>query len=245
LGNASVRRRLAPPGVFDMRHPRSDRSPSARPSQGSSASRSTTPVDVAAHWFAASSSPFSRPRGSPSTGLPVTRRSERLPQAWTPSQGLRHLPFRSRWTDLKDQNPDPIPKDQIPDPVPKDQIPSRSRRTGPWPVPEGPDHWSAPPGSFRPVRVPKDPPDQDRFPKDPPGETGVPLLGLSRPFNALDNRVRFTRVCLTRHVPSSEFLTPSTVYSPVVPRPRGPLSFLGFVRPAHRTRVASSPDAPQ
>jgi hypothetical protein len=79
------------------------------------------------------------------------------------------------------------------------------------------------------------------LPKAPPGEIGIPLLGLFRPFNALDDRVRFTRVCLTRHVPPSEFLTPSTVFAPAAPRPRGPLSFLGFVRPAHRSRLARSP----
>jgi hypothetical protein len=60
----------------------------------------------------------------------------------------------------------------------------------------------------------------------PPDRTAPP--GVSCPSSALDKGVRCSRVCLTRHVPSSGFLTPSTVCSPPAPRPRGPLSLLGF-----------------
>jgi len=57
-----------------------------------------------------------------------------------------------------------------------------------------------------------------------------PLLGFWRPFSDMGDRVRFSRACLTRHVPSSEFLTPSTGFSPATLRSRGPLPLVGFCR---------------
>jgi len=58
-----------------------------RPSQDWRASQSA-PTGVAASWVAAPSSPFQRPRGVPSIGLPRRPRAiRRLPQASPPSQG--------------------------------------------------------------------------------------------------------------------------------------------------------------
>jgi hypothetical protein len=59
-------------------------------------------------------------------------------------------------------------------------------------------------------------------------DSGSPR-GVWRPFSDVRNRVRSTRACLTRHVPSSEFLTPSTVCSPATLRSRGPLPLVGFL----------------
>lgn len=58
-----------------------------------------------------------------------------------------------------------------------------------------------------------------------------PSWGLS-PSSDKGTRVRFSRACLTRHVPPSGFLTPSTVFSPRTSRSRGPLPLLGFRRQA-------------
>jgi hypothetical protein len=49
----------------------------------------------------------------------------------------------------------------------------------------------------------------------------APLVGLFRPSSDVGAWVRFSRVCLTRHVPPSEFLTPSAGCSPRTVRPPG------------------------
>ena len=55
--------------------------------------------------------------------------------------------------------------------------------------------------------------------------------GVRRPYKDMGDRVRFTRACLTRHVPPSRFLTSPTVYSPATSRPRRPLPLMGFQIP--------------
>jgi hypothetical protein len=51
----------------------------------------------------------------------------------------------------------------------------------------------------------------------------------SLPFSDIGGGIRMTRVCLTRHVPSSGFLTPSTGSSPSgLADTLGPLPLLGF-----------------
>ena len=134
------------------------------------------------------------------------------PFPWTPpSPPIRRTRPEglARWTDREEHDrcarPEgrarwPSPRDSSASPVPKDGSLGRA----PQELPVGP------------------------IPKDLSGGFGVPLLGFVRPFNAHGSRIRFTRVCLTRHVPPSGFLTPSTVCSPATLRPRGPLSFLGF-----------------
>jgi len=53
--------------------------------------------------------------------------------------------------------------------------------------------------------------------------------GVSRPFSDIGRGIRMTRVCLTRHTPSSGFLAPSTVCSPSgLEDTLGPLPLLGF-----------------
>jgi len=135
---------LASPGTWtSVSYARGGRR-ARRPSQGSPASRSTSPIVVAVDWFTAPSAPFPRPRGLPTFGSPLVPKDLRsLPQAWVPSQG----------TD-----------------------------TG----------SCAPP--FRALRQ--------------------PLLRFLAP-SAIDGvRVRFSRVCLTRHVPPSGFFAPSAGFSP-------------------------------
>jgi hypothetical protein len=50
-----------------------------------------------------------------------------------------------------------------------------------------------------------------------PAGTGHPLLRFLAPSTVIPTGVRSSRVCLSRHVPPSGFLTPSTGFSP--PRP--------------------------
>ena len=138
-----------------------------RPSQGSPASRSSSPDVVAAHWFTAPSSPFSRPRGLPPSGRPGRKR------------------------------------------------PSGSHGLG------------------RPLRARASPPTRGL------AASGSPR-GVWRPFSDIRNKVRSTRACLTRHVPSAEFLTPSTVCSLATLRSRGPLPLVGFlVRSGWSARFAA------
>ena len=73
--------------------------------------------------------------------------------------------------------------------------------------------------------------------------------GVRRPYSDVGDRVRFTRACLTRHVPPSGFLTPPTVYSPAtvavsrtaatrgvsIPAARRPSRFAGSCDPASRS----------
>ena len=74
-----------------------------------------------------------------------------------------------------------------------------------------------------------------------PADAELPLLGFRRPSSVLGTGIRFSRVCLTRHVPSSGFLTPPTGSSPRALRPRGPLPLLGFRWSAHRSRETKPP----
>jgi len=60
-----------------------------------------------------------------------------------------------------------------------------------------------------------------------PGRVAPP--GVSRPFSDIGGGIRMTRVCLTRHHPSSGFFAPSTVCSPSgLADTLGPLPLLGF-----------------
>jgi len=60
-----------------------------------------------------------------------------------------------------------------------------------------------------------------------PGQVAPP--GVSRPFSDIGGGIRMTRVCLTRHVPSSGFFAPSTGSSPSgLADTLGPLPLLGF-----------------
>lgn len=60
-----------------------------------------------------------------------------------------------------------------------------------------------------------------------PGRVAPP--GVSRPFSDVSGGIRITRVCLTRHVPSSRFLAASTGSSPSgLADSLGPLPLLGF-----------------
>jgi hypothetical protein len=60
-----------------------------------------------------------------------------------------------------------------------------------------------------------------------PGQIAPP--GVSCPFSDIGGGIRMTRVCLTRHVPSSGFLTPSTGSSPSgLADSLGPLPLMGF-----------------
>jgi hypothetical protein len=86
----------APPGAFDTVTSVVDRSRPTRPSQGSSASRSSVPFDVAAHWFAAPSASFARPRGLPPIGLPGPEGPCRSRRLGRPPRASATVPFRSR-----------------------------------------------------------------------------------------------------------------------------------------------------
>jgi hypothetical protein len=83
-----------------------------------------------------------------------------------------------------------------------------------------------PPGSSRrlcrPLRVRAEMPSPAM-----PGQVAPP--GVSRPFSDISGGIRITRVCLTRHDPSSGFLAPSTGSSPSsLADSLGPLPLLGF-----------------
>jgi hypothetical protein len=57
-----------------------------------------------------------------------------------------------------------------------------------------------------------------------------PLLRLLAPSTTTIMQVRFSRVCLTRHVPPAGFFAPSTVYSlPIASPPRRRQPFMGFL----------------
>jgi hypothetical protein len=67
---------------------------------------------------------------------------------------------------------------------------------------------------------------------------GRPSWG-SRPFSDIGGEIRMTRVCLTRHVPSSGFLAPSTGSSPSgLADTLGPLPLRGSSREALSDRKA-------
>jgi len=68
--------------------------PSGRPSCSTRLSE-FVPDCVAAHWFAASSSPFPRSRGLPLSGLPGPEGPDPLPQAWSPFGTVREAGPRS------------------------------------------------------------------------------------------------------------------------------------------------------
>lgn len=55
--------------------------------------------------------------------------------------------------------------------------------------------------------------------------------GVSRPSSDMGNGVRFTRAYLTRHVPTSGFLAPSSVSSPATSRTYRTLPLVGFCVP--------------
>jgi hypothetical protein len=58
-------------------------------------------------------------------------------------------------------------------------------------------------------------------------DRSCPSWGFS-PSSDTNERIRCSRACLTRHVPSTGFFAPSTVSSPPASRSRGPLPLLGF-----------------
>ena len=68
--------------------------PSGRPARSTRLSE-FVPDCVAAHRFAASSSPFSRPRGLPPSGLSGPEGPDPLPQAWSPFGTVREAGPRS------------------------------------------------------------------------------------------------------------------------------------------------------
>jgi len=96
-----------PSRVFRCRRPRETSSPTSRaiPRRVRLASRSSTPLGVAALAFAAPSSSFLRPRGLRPTGLSALASSEpslalplphgRLPQVWAPLRASSASPTRA------------------------------------------------------------------------------------------------------------------------------------------------------
>jgi len=119
---------------------------------------------------------------------------------------------------------------------------TRSRRTAPRPVPEGPSRWLGSPGPFHPVRIPKDPPDQVGSRRPRPVRPVFPSWGCLAPSTLS-----------TAGSASPGFASPGTFrprsfslprrFTPRTPcfsrgKPRDPLPLLGFRAGAVATRPA-------
>jgi hypothetical protein len=162
----------APPGVCDTVTSVGDRSRPSRPSQGSSASRSSVPFAVAAHWFAAPSTSFPRPRGLPPIGLPGPEGPCRSRRLGRPPRASATVPFRSLRSKSPGSDSGSLPKELSLVRPRRSSLGPRPKTLAAGPIPRD-RSWSSP----RRARCRSDGP---AGPVLPPGPEGPRLSNGSR-----------------------------------------------------------------